>query len=128
MDRLHNRQNNIEIVQFIATALKSIPKLVEMQSLVAKCCNVKCARYEYDPIKIADVVYFSITHGKLIPLWIKGYQFCVRGWLMKTSTSELGLKQHQTLSFSYQSLSTLSIPMKIRPSTSLQITLVLRVR
>jgi hypothetical protein len=36
------RQNfkNLEIVQFVATALKSIPKLVEMQSLGAKCCKL----------------------------------------------------------------------------------------
>ena len=43
MDLLHSRQNfnNLEIVQFIATALKSIPKLVEMQSLGAKCCKIQ---------------------------------------------------------------------------------------
>ena len=29
----------LEIAQFIATALKTIPKLVEMQSLGAKCCK-----------------------------------------------------------------------------------------
>jgi hypothetical protein len=36
---------------------------------------LKCAKY--DPIKFANFVYFSITHGKLIPLSRKGYQFCV---------------------------------------------------
>ena len=31
---------NIEIVKFITTALKSTPNLVELQSLVAKCCKI----------------------------------------------------------------------------------------
>ena len=31
---------NIEIVKFINTALKSILKLVKLQSLVAKCCKM----------------------------------------------------------------------------------------
>ena len=30
-----------KIVQFIITALKSIPKLVKLQSLVAKCCKMR---------------------------------------------------------------------------------------
>ena len=31
----------VEIVKFIATALKSILKLVKLQSLVAKCCKAR---------------------------------------------------------------------------------------
>jgi hypothetical protein len=46
---------NLEIVQFIATALKSIPKLVEMQ--VWERNVVKCARY--DPIKFANFVIMN---------------------------------------------------------------------
>ena len=47
---------NLEIVQFIATALKSIPKLVEMQ--IWERNVVKCARY--DPIKFANFVNLQI--------------------------------------------------------------------
>ena len=32
---------NIEIVKFITTALKSVLKLVKLQSLVAKCCKMQ---------------------------------------------------------------------------------------
>ena len=31
---------NIEIVKFITTALKSVLKVVKVQSLVAKCCKM----------------------------------------------------------------------------------------
>ena len=58
-----------EIVQFIATALKSIPNLVKLQSLVAK-------RGKYTPVKFVNFVYFIITHAKLlIPFSRLGYQF-----------------------------------------------------
>jgi hypothetical protein len=46
---------NLEIVQFIATALKNIPKLVEMQSLGANV--VKRARY--DPINL-QILYILV--------------------------------------------------------------------
>ena len=32
---------NIEIVKFITTALKSVLRLVKLQSLVAKCCKMQ---------------------------------------------------------------------------------------
>ena len=32
---------NVEIVKFITTALKSVLKLVKLQSLVAKCCKMR---------------------------------------------------------------------------------------
>jgi hypothetical protein len=43
MDRLHIMDKifkNFEIVKFITTALKSILKLVKLQSLVVKCCKM----------------------------------------------------------------------------------------
>ena len=42
MDRLHYGQNfeKVEIGKFITTALKSILKLVKLQSLVAKRCKM----------------------------------------------------------------------------------------
>jgi hypothetical protein len=66
MDQIFKK---FEIVQFIATGLKSIPKLAEMQSLEGKCCKT-CKIWPY---KFANFVYFSITHDKLIPLSRKGY-------------------------------------------------------
>ena len=43
MDQLHYRQNfeNIRIVKFITTALKSVLNLVKLQSLVAKYCKMQ---------------------------------------------------------------------------------------
>ena len=43
MDRLHYGQNfeKFEMGKFITTALKSILKLVKLQSLVAKCCKMR---------------------------------------------------------------------------------------
>ena len=55
----------VEIGKFITTALKSILKLVKLQSLVAKRCKMQCVKCK--SVKIANFVYFSITHGKLIP-------------------------------------------------------------
>ena len=51
---------NIEIVKFITTALKSILNLEKLQSLVVKCVK-------YDPVKFAQFVYSCITYGKVIP-------------------------------------------------------------
>ena len=65
---------NIEIVKSITTALKSILNLVKLQSLVRNI--VKCKNYR--PAKFANFVYFCITHGKLIPLSRKRYQFSPR--------------------------------------------------
>ena len=65
---------NVEIVKFITTALKSVLKLVKLQSLVAKCCKMQ----KIQPVKFANFVYFCITRGKLIPLSRKRYQFSPR--------------------------------------------------
>ena len=44
-----------EIVQFVITALKSIPKFVNLQGLVGKCCKMGKI---YTPVKFANFVYF----------------------------------------------------------------------
>ena len=50
-----------ETGKFITTELKSILKIVKLiiKSLVAKRC--KCGKCK--PVKIANFVYFCITHG-----------------------------------------------------------------
>ena len=64
MDNLHNRLK-VELDRkneiFHTTVKKSILKLVELQSLVAKC-------YKYgknNPPKFANFLYISITRGKV---------------------------------------------------------------
>ena len=51
----------------ISTAGKSILNLLQLLSLVAKYCNIKCGKNS--PVKFANFVYFCITHGKALPLW-----------------------------------------------------------
>ena len=46
---------NIEIVKFITTALKSIVKLVKLQSLVAKCCKMQ----KIQPCKFCILLYYA---------------------------------------------------------------------
>ena len=60
MDRLHNGKilKKIYIGKFVTAALKSILKLVKLQSLVAKYCKSE----KYNPVKFANFVYFCITH------------------------------------------------------------------
>ena len=65
---------NMEIANFITTALKSILSLVKLQSLVAKCCKMQ----KYNPVKFANFVHFCITYGKLIPFSRWWYQFSAR--------------------------------------------------
>ncbi len=50
---------NLEKLKLITIALKSILKLVKLQSLVVKC-------EKYNPVKFANFVPFCITHEKLI--------------------------------------------------------------
>ena len=64
----------VKIGKFISTALKSILKLVKLQSWLRNV--VKCGKCK--PVKIANFVYFCITHGKLIPTSRKRYQFSLR--------------------------------------------------
>ena len=45
----------VEIVKFIITALKSIPKLVKLQSLPAKCGKM----WKYKPVKFANFLYLN---------------------------------------------------------------------
>ena len=47
MDRILKK---VEVGKFITTALKSILKLVELQSLVAKCCKMK----KIEPCKVCE--------------------------------------------------------------------------
>jgi hypothetical protein len=63
-------------------SLKSITKLVILRSfVVAKCCKMRIIYYS--SAKFAVFQSFCITHGKLIPLSEKRYQFPARNtqWL-----------------------------------------------
>ncbi len=64
---------SFKIVKFITIALKSILKLVKLQSLVVKC--VKCEKYNH--VKFANFEFFCITHEKLIPFSQYWYEFSV---------------------------------------------------
>ena len=86
------------MVKFIATALKSVLKLVKLQSLVAKCCKMQ----KIQACKIANFVYFCITRGKLIPLLRKRYQFSPRNtkvYKIGSYFSHFTTFRNQTLQF-----------------------------
>ena len=72
---IDQRSNWAGETKSFTTARKRIVKLVELQSLMAKCCKI---RKIYSPAKFANFVYICITRGKSYHFELK----LPRKWLL----------------------------------------------